>query len=332
MSRFVGTVFSTVDEAIDVLIRPAGESLIAFEKMKVLEYPDELGFNWRACMPLELGELTIPPNLVTPFATYSCELGDARIQLWRNGRKKLPPPTFDGQPPAYDDGERTSILAFDIKAEQKHAPDYCCDIEGPPALKKYCEDIIFIPLSTSDALGPAISTKDPYHFHASMLPYALTHYLYFSRLDDLESKVLKVLDHYSGVGIDDYSLLILQNSAVQSLMWTRPGLVKRAEEWLPSNPSSFTETKVKPTADDYGDQTLSYILDPFLLLPRDPFRSPGDAPTLLEARIWKPSPLARQEAYSALVKWGPMLNQLRFSITVQRRLAVSRLLQRVVSC
>ncbi|KAH7103888.1 hypothetical protein BKA62DRAFT_654366 [Auriculariales sp. MPI-PUGE-AT-0066] len=280
LPRLVGTVFATADEAIDVLLRPLGDLIIAWDKMKVIDHQDELGFGWRDCVPLQLGSISTNESIAPKILDFLISLGEQREELWRAARDKLHPPTYDGAPPSWAEASDTAtILPFNLTVPQR-GKDWCCDMPAPPRLTSYCEDILFCDLSADGALGAAISTTDRHHFHHSMFQSVLSLYLYWSRFSELEAKIVKLMDHYSRSGTQNYSVLVIQSAAVQNLLWQLPELCRRAESWLPSGPSNF----VKSTAAVEEDAVPALVFNPMALLPAHPFRVQSETPKLLEAR------------------------------------------------
>ncbi|KAH7103889.1 hypothetical protein BKA62DRAFT_782774 [Auriculariales sp. MPI-PUGE-AT-0066] len=284
--RLAGTVFATADETIDVLLRPLGYLVIAWDKMKVIDHQDELGFGWRDCVPLQLGSISTNESIAPKILDFLISLGEQREELWRAARDKLHPPTYDGAPPSWAEASDTAtILPFNLTVPQR-GKDWCCDMPAPPRLTSYCEDILFCDLSADGALGAAISTTDRHHFHHSMFQSVLSLYLYWSRFSELEAKIVKLMDHYSRSGTQNYSVLVIQSAAVQNLLWQLPELCRRAESWLPSGPSNF----VKSTAAVEEDAVPAHVFNPMALLPAHPFRVQSETPKLLEARNPKAVP------------------------------------------
>jgi len=315
---------SDVDTAFTLLLQPVADLVLAWETVKVLEHPDELGFGWRNCIPLQLNSssITVHEALAVPVLSYLLTVGEQRRELWRKGRDKLPPPTYDGAITSYSYGSgQSSILPFqlNVSSTRPAANDWCNDISAPPALVSYCEDILFAPLTEDGALGPAISTTDPHHFHTSMFSSALALYLTWSKFEDVEAKIQKLINHYAASGDKDYTAIVLNTEPVRSVLWQFPELCQRAETWLPAGNLSFVQSSIASAT-----SATPIVFNPLALLPKPPYYLPSAVPTLLEARIYRVySDDCFDDLFAPFVSGRYNANKLCLTFNARRRLAVS---------
>ncbi|EJD52990.1 hypothetical protein AURDEDRAFT_110806 [Auricularia subglabra TFB-10046 SS5] len=275
--------------AVAILLRPLTDVVLAWDRLKVIDHPTSLGFNWRNCVPMVLSStsLAVEPRLGDAVLKCLSELGEARMKLYSKGRDRLGPGTFDGEPPMYDSaGDVYSFLPLDVAVTGSGETSrprtgldrLYCGLKAPSLLKAYCEHVLFSPLTKKQALKPALGTTDSYHFHHSQFERALTDFLYYSvDATEVAGKIERLFQHYSTAEDDkeNFMFLVARHETVRIMVWASPQLQRFVESWLPSSLWSGEHLDNKqPT---YANPLMSFPVKPFA-------RRRGGDPTLLEAR------------------------------------------------
>lgn len=278
---------SDVDDAVAILLRPLDDVILAWDRLKVLEQPDALRFNWRACVPMTLcsGPVPVEPGLADAVLNYLSELGSARTKLYSQGRDRLGMSTYDGEPPLYvSTSEIYSFLPLNVVVTgsgvatrpRTGLDTLYCGVKPPSLLKAYCEEVLFIPLTKKQALKSALSTTDPWHFHPTQFEHALTDYLYYSAdAAEVAGKIGRLFQHYSsGEDEKNYMFLIARHEIVRVMVWVSPHLQEFVDSWLPSSLFSVKHL----------DNNEPALVNPLKWFPVKPFAKRAGDPTLLEAR------------------------------------------------
>ena len=322
--RLVGSIFPDINIAIVVLLQPIVELCLATDRLKVLEHPTELGFCWKDCVPQTHGyQIEVIASLAPAVISLVVDYAKRREDLWREGRAKLPPPAdlADASPtPEYNS---SALLPFSIIVLGDFKQ--CFDIPAPPALREYCESVLFPPPDTRAVVfAISLPPTDPRYFQQQMFESALKLYIQWSRRDELEPKLLRLLDFYAE-GPPDDSVWVMMSKPMQEVLWTLPEVSLRAKVLLPTSTSSFVQQTLPLGVET--TQELPPTFNPMPARRSDQLRwSPEDTETG-ESSNWLLFLQFRESYHQPRVHHPPL------SISTRRQLAVCSLLssRRVVS-
>lgn len=227
-------LLDNLDDLGDALLNPLIEHWMKWERFKVQEHPDILGFNSTHNTPNKKGTLTVHLRILPAIFSFMEALTLEREDLYRQGRLKLLEAniTVDYLLKYLQGGSR-HIFPFDLDVTGTHTSGASHrGIHLPRHFASYVESVVGNPSASLD------QQNDRLDWHPSQFGEALESYIVYSKdEEEVDQKILDLLHRYEGVdGRPDVRRVLLRSPKVQRMLWARESLSAQVSSWLPQYP------------------------------------------------------------------------------------------------
>ncbi|EIW82820.1 hypothetical protein CONPUDRAFT_163888 [Coniophora puteana RWD-64-598 SS2] len=231
------------------MFNPLVELWIEWEKLRIHEYPQLLGFDEMCNAPETFSSLNVLSQDLPVVLPFLDKLGQHREDLYREARKRFASPSAEEIKRRRDKRKHStrSYLPFSFNVRGQIDKVGLEDaLELAPGWKNYVDNILFQdPATTLD------DVEDKYDWHPGQFDNAVRVYVDYTTKKRKAQKVRELLDGYKHMDPNS-SFSVLQHDSTFQLIQSTTRLNKVNRTYLPAFPSASRDSiLLNPSEDNF---------------------------------------------------------------------------------